>query len=151
MDPQAQALARVLITATMHKYAWNARENADWGKIAECFEPDGIYRLGDGRELPPSEAREVVRGKEAKYIRHNITTIDIIFVSETEAHTDAQFFATTEHEFADHWGHWKDTFRKQEDGSWLIHERSIMTEGKHPNGWSTRVYPDVPSTVPIPE
>jgi hypothetical protein len=151
MNANDQAIARTLITATMHKYAWHARERADWDKIAECFERDAVYRLGDGRELPPSQAKEVVRGKEAKYIRHNITTIDIVFVSDTEAHTDALFFATTEFTFADHWGHWKDIFRKQSDGSWLIRERSILTEGKDPGGWSAKVYADVPSSVPKPE
>lgn len=140
MDLKEQAIARVQITAIMHRYAWNARENADWDAIASCFEPSGTYRLSDGRELSPSRAKEVVRGNEAKYIRHHITTVDIDFVSDDEAHTDAQFFATTEHKFVDHSGHWKDIFRRQKDGSWLIHDRTIMTEKQDPEGWSAKIY-----------
>ncbi|KAF3384216.1 hypothetical protein DPV78_012767 [Talaromyces pinophilus] len=139
MDLNGDALARVQITAIMHRYAWHARDNANWDAIASCFEPNGTYRLSDGRELPPSRAKEVVRGNEAKYIRHHITTIDIVFVSEDEAHTTAQFFATTEHRFIDHSGHWKDVFRKQKDGSWLIHDRTIVTEKQDPGGWSAKV------------
>ncbi|KAL6249937.1 hypothetical protein RBB50_002238 [Rhinocladiella similis] len=139
MNAYDQAIARTLITATVPKYAWHAREKADWDKLAECFEPDAIYRLGDGRELLSSRAKEVVRGKEAKYIRHNIT------------HTNALFFATTENKVIDHWGHWSDIFHKQQDGSWLISERSILTEGKDPEGWSAKVYADVPASVPKAE
>ncbi|KFX98661.1 hypothetical protein O988_04245 [Pseudogymnoascus sp. VKM F-3808] len=140
MGLHEEAIARVQITAIMHRYAWNARDNADWDAIASCFESNGTYRLSDGRELSPSQAKEVVRGNEAKYIRHHITTIDMVFISEDEAHTDAQFFATTEHKFVDHSGHWKDVFRKQRDGSWLIRERTIMTEKQDPEGWSANVY-----------
>lgn len=139
MDLNEQALARMQITAIMHRYAWHARDKADWNAIASCFEPDAVYRLSNGTELPPSRAKEVVRGNEAKYIRHHITTIDMVFISGTEAHTDAQFFATTEHKFIDHSGHWKDVWRKQKDGSWLMHERTVVTEKQDPDGWSATV------------
>jgi hypothetical protein len=139
MDLEKQALARVLITAVMHRYASHARDRADWNAIASCFEPDGTYRLSNGREILPSQAKEVVRGNEAKYIRHHITTIDIVFVNEDEAHSNAQFFATTEHKFLDHSGHWRDIFRRQKDGSWLIHDRTIVTEKQDPEGWSAKV------------
>lgn len=140
MDATEQVVARGQISAVMHRYARLARENCDWNGIAKCFEAEGIYRLPDGRVLSPSQASEVVRGREAKHIRHHLTTIDIDFVSGEEAHSQAQFFATTEYEFADHWGYWQDVFRRQEDGSWLISERTIVTEGQHPDGWSARVY-----------
>ncbi|KAB5549532.1 hypothetical protein GE09DRAFT_1059998 [Coniochaeta sp. 2T2.1] len=140
MDFTEQATARSQITQVMHRYARLARENCDWDGIAKCFEPEGIYRLPDGRALPPGQAREVVRGKEARFIRHHLTTIDIEFVSDDEAHSQAQFFAATEYKFADHWGYWQDIFRKQMDGSWLIHERTIVTEGHDPAGWSAKVY-----------
>ncbi|KAJ5355915.1 hypothetical protein N7517_010524 [Penicillium concentricum] len=139
MDLEKQALARVLITAVMHRYASHARDGADWNAIASCFEPDGTYRLSNGREILPSQAKEVVRGNEAKYIRHHITTIDIVFVNEDEAHSNAQFFATTEHKFFDHSGHWRDIFRRQKDGSWLIHDRTIVTEKQDLEGWSAKV------------
>ncbi|OOQ86327.1 hypothetical protein PEBR_21907 [Penicillium brasilianum] len=139
MDLNEQAIARVQITAVMHRYASHARDKADWEAIASCFEPKGIYRFSNGREVPPSRASEVVRGNEAKYIRHHITTIDIEFISEMEAHSCAQFFATTERKFVDHSGHWRDLWRKQKDGSWLIRERTIVTEKQDPEGWSAIV------------
>ncbi|KAK5088286.1 hypothetical protein LTR05_002503 [Lithohypha guttulata] len=140
MNLTEEAIARSHITKVIHRYARLARENCDWDGIAKCFETDGIYRLPDRRILSPSQAREVVRGKEAAFIRHHLTTVDIEFTSEEEAHSQAQFFATTEYEFADHWGYWEDTFRRQKDGTWLIHERTIVTEGHHPEGWSAKVY-----------
>jgi hypothetical protein len=139
MDATTQAVARSDILAVMHRYAWHARNDADWDAIASCFEPEGTYRLSSGRELPPSRAKEVVRGSEAKYIRHHITTVNIIFISEYEAHTAAQFFATTEHTFIDHSGHWRDIFRKQKDGRWLIHDRTVVTEKQDPEGWSATI------------
>ncbi|RDL41317.1 uncharacterized protein BP5553_01296 [Venustampulla echinocandica] len=140
MDFKEQAIARVQITAVMHRYASLARENCDWAELAKLLAPGAIYRIGGGVEVGAGDMKEVIRGKEAKYIRHHITTIDIEFTSGVEAHSRAQFFAATNYLFNDHWGHWKDTWRKQSDGSWLIQDRTIVTEGMAPGGWCDKVW-----------
>lgn len=135
-----EAIARTQITAVMHRYASLGRENANWAELGKLLANGATYRLADGTELPAERMSEVVRGKEAKYIRHHITTIDIQFTSDTEAHAEAIFFAATDTTFNDHWGVWSDTFRKQDDGRWLIQERTIVIEGMAPGGWCDAVY-----------
>lgn len=124
----------------MHRYASLARENCNWEELGKLLAPGAIYRLVDGTELSAHQMSDVVRGNEAKYIRHHITTIDIQFLSDSEAHCEALFFAATDTTFNDHWGHWKDIFRKQGDGSWLIQDRSIVVEGMASGGWCDRVW-----------
>lgn len=140
ISPSEQATARVLITAVLHRYASLGRENCAWEISETLFEPNGLYRLADGRELPRWQLKQVVRGNEAKYIRHLITSIDIQFESATEAHIESCFFAATEYAFNDHWGRWRDIFRRQVDGSWKFKERTIVLEDQDPNGWTARVY-----------
>lgn len=142
--------ARAEITTVMHRYASLARENADWDAMARLFAPNGVYRLPHGVAVDPSRMAEVVRGNEAKYIRHHVTTVDITFVSEVEAHTEAFYLAVTERASPDHWGMWKDVFRfvpvsagegqAQNRHVWLIQDRTIAVEGAVPNGWYATTY-----------
>lgn len=140
LSPSEQATARGLITAVLHRYASLGREDCDWDALATLFEPSAIYRLADGRELPPTQLQEVVRGQEAPYIRHHITTIDVQFVGEAVAHSEAFFFAATNWKVMDHWGRWRDVFARQADGTWLIRERTIVVEGQDPEGWTAKTY-----------
>lgn len=142
MDLTQEVIARVQIQAAMHHYASLGRENMDFSEGAKLFEPDAIYRLPSGKEVPPSRMAEVVQGDEAKYIRHHITTIDIEFIDADTAKAEAYFFGATEYKFNDHWGRWKDVWRRQKDGKWLIKERTIIIEGQDPAGWTARVYGD---------
>lgn len=140
MDTAAREHARSEITSVMHRYASLAREGADFSAMAKCFTPDALYRLPHGVAIPPSRMVEVVRGNEAKYIRHHITTIDIQFVGENEARSEAFYLALTDLACPDHWGMWRDVFRRQADGSWLIQDRTIVVDGAAPGGWYANTY-----------
>ena len=138
--------ARADITTVIHRYASLARENADWDALATLFAPNAVYRLPHGVAVDPSRMAEVVRGNEAKYIRHHVTTVDIEFVGDDEAHTEAFHLAVTERASPDHWGMWKDVFRRVSapggDGRrvWLIQDRTIVVEGAAPTGWYATTY-----------
>ncbi|MGU3293192.1 YybH family protein [Williamsia sp. M5A3_1d] len=133
---------RSLITAVLHRYAHVAREEADFDRIATLFTEDGTFALQDGTTWGRDEIGNVVRGDEAAYIRHHVTTIDIEFDAENPdiARTKTTFFAITDEAAPDHWGHWDDVVRRQPDGTWLIAERTVIAEGADPDGWLMRVY-----------
>ncbi|OAP60539.1 hypothetical protein AYL99_05541 [Fonsecaea erecta] len=138
---EQQSTARAEITAAMHRYASLAREGADWDAMAALFAPDGLYRLPNGVAVDPKRMVEVVQGNEAQYIRHHVTTIDITFVGDTEAHTEAFYLAVTDRASPDHWGGWKDVFRwHPQQEAWLIQDRTICVDGAAPGGWYASVY-----------
>ena len=144
----ARPIDRALIQAVVHRYAFNAREglfdpeNTSVGidDMLPLFTEDATIVLPQGAVLQAKDLGHVVQGAEATYIRHHITTVDIRFRGEDEAETFTQFFANTDEAAPDHWGHWHDEFRRQEDGSWLIHRREIVTEGGARGGWFHRVW-----------
>lgn len=104
------------------------------------FTADARVHLPDGAAVPPADLGKVLRGEEAQFIRHHITTVDIRFTDADHALCDTVFFAVTNEAAPDHWGHWADTFKRQPDGSWLIHERRINVDGAAPGGWFSRKY-----------
>ncbi|WP_139278478.1 nuclear transport factor 2 family protein [Rhodococcoides fascians] len=131
---------RCLITAVMHRYCNLARENADFAGMSVLYTENARIRLPDGTVVGPTQMGEVVKGDEAKYIRHHATTLDIEFANATEAVVTTMFLAITNEAVPDHWGRWDDKFVKQDDGRWLIDERALMVEGANPDGWLARVY-----------
>ncbi|OQV03643.1 FAD binding domain-containing protein [Cladophialophora immunda] len=138
---EQQYTARAEITAVMHRYASLAREHADWDAMARLFGPDALYRLPNGVAVDPKRMVEVVRGNEAPYIRHHVTTVDIVFVGEGEARSEAFYLAVTDRASPDHWGMWRDVFRWHErEQVWLIQDRTIVVEGAAAGGWYATVY-----------
>jgi len=137
-----RCLARSEIEALFHRYAVLATETPDIARMTTVFEEDGIFRLPNGVMVKPCDLLEVVRGNNPKFIRHHITSIDIQFVSATEAHTQAYFFATTHLSRNDHWGQWKDIVKRGPSAQWLIADRSVIVEGGDPNGWFRTTYPE---------
>ncbi|WP_329410625.1 nuclear transport factor 2 family protein [Nocardia vinacea] len=135
---------RALITAVLHRYAALAREDADWSAIAELFTVDAQFRLQDGTTFARDEISGVVRGEEAAIIRHHVTTVDITFLSDDEAHTETFYVAITDEAGPDHWGTWHDVFRRQADGTWSIAERLVTADGADPDGWLMRIYTQTP-------
>lgn len=130
-----RTIALTEIYSILNRYAVMAKEQANFDKIALLFRPDGFFRMPNGTVLKPANLVEVTQGDEAKYIRHNITGIDVHFKSETEAHTRAQFLASTHMSVTDHWGSWNDILTRDEDGRWLIYDRNIEVDGFDPKGW----------------
>lgn len=135
-----RAIACNEILSVMNNYASLARENAPFDKMALNFTSDAVFRLPNGMSVHPSEMIKVVQGEEPKYIRHHLTSTNIHFVSQTEARTEAGFFAGTHLSSVDHWGCWRDIFRRGDDGRWLIQDRTIVVEGCDPKGWYAEKY-----------
>jgi len=131
---------RARIHAVVHRYAFNGREGVDIADMLPLFTDDAVAILPNGARVPIQKLSEVLQGEEAKYIRHHITTIDIQFASDTEARVESQFFAITNEASPDHWGSWRDSFLKSNDGSWKINERYIVVDGGSPEGWFVRMY-----------
>lgn len=139
MDPTEEATARTLILALVNRYASLARENGDYAEVEKLFQPGGVVRFPNGRELPPDKLGEITRDNGPSYLRHHVTTVDIQFVSPEEAHSQAYVIAITDQKAPDHWGQWNDVFRKQSDGRWLFKEKAVLIGGRDPGGWLASV------------
>ncbi|REF00703.1 nuclear transport factor 2 family protein [Thermomonospora umbrina] len=137
---QARADDRALITAVLHRYAHTARDKMDFDDMLPLFADDARVLLPDGTPVPATSLSDVLRGEEAAYIRHHLTTIDIVFDGDGTARTEAAFLAVTDEAAPDHWGCWRDVFTRQADGRWLISERAIVVDGGAPEGWFHRRY-----------
>lgn len=140
-DSIARSAARSEIESLFHRYAVLATDTPSIEQMAALFKSDGVFRLPNGATVAPAKLLDVVQGNNPDFIRHHITSIDIQFVSETEAHSQAYFFAITHKSSFDHWGQWKDVVTRGADGRWLIADRTIVVEGGDPKGWYKTTYP----------
>lgn len=134
-------VARNEITALFHRYAVLATEEPDLEGMLTVFLDNGVFRLPNGVVVKPRNLLAVVQGNNPKFIRHHITSINIQFISATEAHTQAYFFAITNMSNMDHWGQWKDIVTQNAQGRWQIADRSVIVEGGDPSGWFKTTYP----------
>lgn len=138
----ARAVAKSEIESLFHRYAVLATETPSAPDMAALFVPEGgVFRLPNGVAVKPSELLKVVQGNNPDFIRHHITSLDVQFVSETEARSVAHFFAITHLSCLDHWGQWRDVVRRGKDGPWLIADRSVVVEGADAKGWYKASYP----------
>ncbi|KAJ9626693.1 hypothetical protein H2204_009963 [Knufia peltigerae] len=142
-----RCIARSEIESLLHRYAVLATDAPEIDKMIALFHKDGFFRLPDGKAVKPEKFFEVIRGNKPQYARHHITSIDIQFVSPTEAHTQAYFIAMTQMSSVDHWGEWKDIVIKQEDGAWLIADRTCVVDGGDPKGWFRSTYPELGASL----
>jgi len=135
MSLTEEATARSLILGLIHRYASVAREDRDPGQLTELFEPGGIVKFPDGRELEPSRLDEITSTNPPKLLRHHVTTVDIQFISPDEAYCQSYVIAGTHLKLPDHWGRWDDVVKRQSNGRWLFKKKVIVVDGLDPNGW----------------
>lgn len=136
-----RCVAKSEIESLLHQYAVAAREECDVVRITSVFHANGIFRLPNGVAIKPRDLLEVAQGKPPKFVRHHLTSIDIDFITATEAQTQTYFFAITDMSSLDHWGQYKDVVTKDHHGKWLIADRTICIEGSDPKGWYKFAYP----------
>lgn len=139
-----RAVARSQITEILQRYAAMAVEQADFDGMTVLFTPEGQFVLPDGTVLPCTEIRKVVNGMEPNVIRHHITTIQIDFADDRTATADSFFIAYTDLAQPDHWGRWRDSLARQDDGRWLLTSKQPVVEGWAPNGfWGSVLLPSL--------
>lgn len=134
-----RAIARDQIVEILHAYAHMAVEQADFAAMSALFHQDGQFVLPDGTVVPCNEIHRVVNGNEPTFIRHHITTIQIDFTSAATASADSYFVAATDLAWPDHWGRWRDSFRRGADGRWLLTSKAPTIEGFAPTSWAATV------------
>jgi hypothetical protein len=138
----ARSVAKSEIESLLHRYAFLAKETATPELLLQVFHPDGAVNLPTGDVVKPIDLLNVVRDNNPKFIRHHITTINIEFVSSTEALAESYYIAVTDLASPDHWGGWRDVVTKGSDGRWLISGKTIIVDGADPKGWFKQTYQD---------
>jgi hypothetical protein len=136
----SRAEDRACISAVMNRYCWLARENVDFSDMVALFAPGGELVLPDGTVTNPENLGDVIRGSEAHYIRHHITTLDIRWTGEETAESEAFYIAITDEGSIDHFGEWHNSWQKQPNGGWLWTRHHIFATGGAPGGWAHRVH-----------
>ncbi|KAF4963628.1 hypothetical protein FSARC_8370 [Fusarium sarcochroum] len=135
-----RAIALASINATVHRYAYLARDNLDWDAFVKTLHPEARFHLPNGATVSSAEWKHIVLNDQAKYIRHHLTTIVIDFTKDTVAQASAQFLTVTDWSTCDHWGEWQFTLAPDADKGWLISELKIQLEGTDPKGWAASKY-----------
>jgi ketosteroid isomerase-like protein len=144
-----RVVARSQIIEVLHEYANMAVEQADFAGMSRLFHDDGRFVLTTGTAVPSNEIHRVVGGNEPTFIRHHITTIKIGFTSDTTAQTDSYFIAFTDLATPDHWGRWRDGFRRGADGRWLLIRKEPVIEGFAPDSWVATVLLPALADAPV--
>jgi 3-phenylpropionate/cinnamic acid dioxygenase small subunit len=131
--------AREQVRHTIAAYA-HAVDRGRFDEAAACFTADGVL---DVRGSDRSEGRDAVAARFAvagqklaaastqAIVRHHVSSIDIeADVTAGTATSSSYFFVVTEIG-PDHWGTYRDTFRRDDaTGRWLISERQVTVDGR---------------------
>jgi hypothetical protein len=125
-------VARNAIIESLLRYAYLAKEQADFPSMVPLFTPSGTFTLPNGVSLPSTQISAIVAAGEPNYIRHHVTTTSVEFVDDDTATSDTYFIAFTDIAQPDHWGRWEDHLERQEDGRWLSTDKRVVIEGWAP-------------------
>jgi len=134
-----ELIAREEIRRTMAIYNTSG-DRGRLAEMAETFTEDGILEVASvpyvGRETIKSKIasgiknRSEISGPHVTFMRHNLTTSHIEFVSDSEAHCWTYFLAITDFG-PDHAGVYVDKFKKCDD-RWLIAHRRVKISWDSP-------------------
>jgi ketosteroid isomerase-like protein len=131
--------AREQIRMTIAAYA-HAVDRGRFDDAAACFTDDGVL---DVRGSDRSEGRDAISSRFAAagrklaststnaLVRHHVSSILIdVDVTAGSATASSYFFVVTEIG-PDHWGSYRDTFRRDDaSGQWLFSERQVTVDGR---------------------
>jgi hypothetical protein len=122
----------------------------DSGKFEQMlgvFTDDAVMESGGGTYVGKAAIRDLMTGAGRSFadhatesaghaqtplVRHFTSTVRINVTSETEA-TATMYYLVLTHGGLDHWGRYRDEYRKVE-GRWLISRRRERTDGATPGG-----------------
>ena len=138
LNASDRAVARSEITEILHRYTSMAREDADFPAMADLFTEDGVFVLPGGVEVPRTEIHRIAEAAPPRLIRHHVTTIDIRFHGDDSAETESFFIAYSDLVQPDHWGRWRDRFRRTPAGHWLLTRKEPLLDGYSPGGYLER-------------
>jgi len=127
------------VRQTISAYA-HAVDRGRFDEAAACFTADGVL---DVRGSDRSQGRDAIAGRFAAagrklakaatnaVVRHHVSSIAIeADVTGGTATSSSYFFVVTEIG-PDHWGTYRDTFRRDDTtGRWLFTERQVTVEGR---------------------
>lgn len=125
-------VAKGAIMDVLTRYAYLAKENADFEAMVPLFTAGGTFTLPNGVAVSSREIASIVATGQPNFIRHHLTTVSVEFTDDDAAATDSYFIAYTDIAQPDHWGRWEDSFARQADGSWLLTNKSVIIEGWAP-------------------
>jgi ketosteroid isomerase-like protein len=131
--------AREQIRSTIAAYA-HAVDRGRFDDAAACFTDDGVL---DVRGSDRSEGRDAIAARFAAageklaaastkaIVRHHVSSIAVeVDVTAGTATSSSYFFVVTEIG-PDHWGTYRDTFRRDDTtGRWLFSERQVTVDGR---------------------
>lgn len=127
------------VRLTIAAYA-HAVDRGRFEEAAGCFTADGVL---DVRGTDRSEGRDAITARFASagqklaststkaIVRHHVSSISIeADVTAGTATSSSYFFVMTEIG-PDHWGTYRDTFRREDGtGRWLFTERVVTVDGR---------------------
>jgi hypothetical protein len=138
--------ARIQIHALLAEHVHRG-DAGNVGLMIGLYAPGATYELPNGMVLHGTEQmREILGGASSgstddgwglEYMRHHLTTTHIQLTNNAEdatARSDS-YFLNVNNRGLDHWGRWKDEFKKQADGNWLFSSRKVIVEGSVEGSW----------------
>jgi hypothetical protein len=133
-SPTTEATARTLISALVHRYASLTRETLNMPLVTPLFHPTAKIHSPDGRDLEPAQLADIMGPEPPKLLRHNVTTVDIQFVSEKEARCLTYVIAVTEKKCPDHFGVWEDVVVREGE-KWVFARKEVEVDWVAEGGW----------------
>ncbi len=141
----SELAVRESVRDTVFAYA-EAGDRLRLDDLAATFIETGVLEVADGWRAEgrqairqaldrPAPDPEGVRGggpsrRRPRYVRHFVTNLRFVTVTEAEVHTTAYFQVITD-VGTDHWGRYRDVLVPS-DGRWLSRERYVRVDGSAP-------------------
>jgi SnoaL-like domain len=118
---------------------------AETERVLDLFAPDGILHTPFGRAEGKEAIRDVwshiatldVPDGAPKYIRHFMTSREVVLVDENTAHATSYVQGVSD-SGVDHWGQYEDRLIKLDDG-WKFAERLVIVHDWIPEGYYARL------------
>lgn len=137
----SELLAREAVRDLVARYTW-AGDRGRSAELAGLFAPDGFLDVGDhgGRWTGPDEIaaqlaavadRVASAGSSPGPVRHHVSSLLVDVIQPDEA-TASSYFLVFTAVGVDHWGRYRDRFRRGADGTWRFAERSVRVDGHVP-------------------
>jgi len=103
-------------------------------ELAELFSPDGVLETDQGGTSAGPAAIEAYLSNivsdntaAATYWRHFVATHNVVVTSRSEA-TGTAYFLVLDHQGLNHWGRYRDRYRRDDHGHWHFAHRFVRID-----------------------